>query len=237
MSEWKAKRFWTDATVVREGDGYSVQLDSRPVRSPLKTLLSMPSESLAQAVAGEWQAQDEVIDPTSMPLTRAVNATLDKVIPQQAEVVANLVEYGGTDLLCYRAVSPVDLIERQEQAWAPVLDWLDQSHGARLTVTAGVFPIAQPARALEAMQTRVSTMSAWELTALSEFVTLSGSLVLALAVMDNHLAPHGAWDLSRIDENWQIAQWGEDESEAALIARKRAAFLQAWTYLEHLRAA
>ncbi|WP_371153150.1 ATP12 family chaperone protein [Jannaschia sp. 2305UL9-9] len=237
MSEWKAKRFWKDASVVAEGQGYTVQLDGRPVRSPLKTLVTMPTRSLATAVADEWQAQEERIDPLSMPLTRAVNATLDKVVPQQAEVVANLAEYGGSDLLCYRAGAPAELVAQQDARWNPVLDWAETALSARLVTTVGVIPVAQDAAALGMLRARVADLSVWELTAFSEFVTLSGSLILALAVMEGHLSPPEAWNLSRLDEEWQIAQWGEDEAEAALVARKRAAFLQAWTYLGHLRAA
>ena len=237
MSEWKAKRFWTKAEVVTQDDGFGVVLDGRPVRSPLKTAITMPTRALAEGVAGEWQAQKDVIDPLSMPLTRAVNATLDKVIPQQPEVVANLAEYGGSDLLCYRAPRPDELVALQNEGWDPVLDWLHRTHGARLAVTQGVIPVPQPPEATDILHARVAAFSPWELTALSEFVTLSGSLVLALTVMEGHKTPEGAWDLSRVDEAWQISEWGEDEDEAALVARKRGAFLQAHDYLSLIRSA
>lgn len=235
MSEWKAKRFWTEAQVVEAQDGFAVELDGRPVRSPLRTHVVMPTFALAQGVADEWQAQEGTIDPLSMPLTRAVNAALDKVIPQHAEVAGHLAEYGSSDLLCYRAAGPGELVERQLAGWDPLLDWLDQTYGARLAVTQGVIPVAQPANASQVLQTHVADMSAWDLTALSELVTLSGSLVLALAVMDGHLPAPAAWDLSRIDESWQIEQWGADEEAAELAASKRASFLQAVTYLALVR--
>jgi chaperone required for assembly of F1-ATPase len=237
MTEWRARRFWTEATVVEAEGGHTVRLDGRPVRSPLKTLLVMPSEALARGVAEEWQAQDEVIDPLSMPLTRAVNAALDKVVPQRDEVAAHLAEYGESDLLCYRAEVPEALAARQSELWDPLLDWMAEAHGARLAVTTGVMPAVQPANAVEAVRARVAAMDPWELTAFSEFVTLSGSLVLGLAVMEGRLPPEDAWDRSRVDESWQIEQWGEDEEEAERIAVKRAAFLQAKTYLDLLRAA
>ncbi|TFL19574.1 ATP12 family chaperone protein [Jannaschia formosa] len=236
MTEWKARRFWTAAEVVEVPEGFAVELDGRPVRSPLKTLVAAPSRALAQGVAKEWDAQGQVIDPLSMPLTRAVNAALDKVMPQREEVAAHLSEYGESDLLCYRAAGPDVLVEREQAAWDPLLDWLDAEHGARLATTQGVIPVPQPANAVAALQARVGAMTAWELTALSEFVTLSGSLVLGLAVMEDRIAPEAAWDVSRIDEAWQIEQWGEDEDEAERIAVKRAAFLQARTYLDLLRA-
>jgi chaperone required for assembly of F1-ATPase len=235
VTEWKSRRFWAEATVVPTMGGHAVELDQRPVRTPLKTRLVMPSRALAQGVADEWDAQQDVIDPLAMPLTRAVNATLDKVVPQKDEVAHHLSEYGESDLLCYRAASPEALAERQSAAWDPWLDWLAAAHGARLAVTTGVMPAAQPANAVSALRTRVHAMTVWELTALSEFVTLSGSLVLALAVMEDQIDPAEAWLLSRIDEIWQNEQWGEDEEEAERIAVKRAAFLQARTYLDLLR--
>lgn len=235
MSEWKAKRFWTAATVEPLDHGFTVKLDGRDVRTPLKTLLAMPSRALAAGVAQEWDAQTKIIDPTSMPLTRAVNATLDKVVPQQAEVAANLADYGGTDLLCYRATTPEGLIERQKAAWDPMLDWAEETFGGRLIVTQGIMHVLQPAPVVQALQGRVEAMTPWELTALSEFVTLSGSLILALAAMDGR-DPEDLWPLSRVDEDWQVEQWGVDEDEAARIAVKQDAFAQAGRYLKLLRA-
>lgn len=235
MSEWKAKRFWTAATVEALDHGFTVKLDGRDVRTPLKTLLAMPSRALAAGVAQEWDAQTKIIDPTSMPLTRAVNATLDKVVPQQAEVAANLADYGGTDLLCYRATAPEGLIERQKAAWDPMLDWAEEMFGGRLIVTQGIMHVPQPAPVVQALRGRVEAMTPWELTALSEFVTLSGSLILALAAMDGR-EPEDLWPLSRIDEDWQVEQWGVDEDEAARIAVKQDAFAQAGRYLKLLRA-
>ncbi|MGB3556744.1 MAG: ATP12 family chaperone protein, partial [Jannaschia sp.] len=122
MSDWKARRFWTDAEVVREGDGFAVRLDGKPVRTPAKAPILLPSRALAEGIADEWRAQTEMVDPLSMPLTRAANATIDKVMPQRAEVAANLAEYGGSDLLCYRATDPDALIAAQAAAWDPPLD-------------------------------------------------------------------------------------------------------------------
>ena len=234
MSDWKAKRFWTAAEVHAVEGGYTVRLDGRDVRTPLKTLLVMPTRALAEGVAAEWDAQEGVIDPLSMPLTRAVNATLDKVVPQRAEVAANLLEYGGTDLLCYRATGPARLVARQAEAWDPLLDWADTALGARLNVTTGVMYVAQPAVAMESLRAWIETMTPWELTALSEFVTLSGSLVLALSAMEG-TDPETLWPLSRIDEDWQAEQWGEDAEEAERVALRRAAFVQAARYLALLR--
>ncbi len=235
MSEWRARRFWTAAEVAPSGEGWTILLDGRDVRTPAKAILAMPSRTLASGVAAEWAAQGDTVDPLSMPLTRAANATLDKVIPQRAAVAAELSGYGASDLLCYRAAGPDDLVARQRAAWDPMLDWADDALGARLAVTQGVIPVAQPANATEALRARVEAASPWELTALSEFVTLTGSLVLGLAVLEGH-APDGVWPLGRVDEDWQASVWGVDEEEADRIAVKRAAFLQAHDYLERHRA-
>ncbi|CUH41001.1 ATP12 chaperone protein [Jannaschia seosinensis] len=238
MSEWRAKRFWQDASVVQAPDGYAVRLDGRAIRTPLKVELVVPSRPLAEGVAAEWDAQEGRIEPLTMPLTRAVNATLDKVAPQRAEVVAGLAEYGGSDLLSYRATGPEALMARQAAAWDPMLDWAEATFGARLAITEGIVPVAQSDDALAALRNRVDALTNWELTALSEFVSLSGSLVLGLAAMEHD--GHGAdrlWTMSRVDEDWQAEQWGVDEEEAERIALKRDAFLQAERYLALLRGA
>lgn len=235
MNEWRARRFWARAEVVPAEGGVTVQLDGRPIRTPLKAPIVMPSRALADGVAEEWAAQREVIDPLSMPLTRAVNATLDKVIPLQADVVANLAEYGGSDLLCYRATEPDALIERQAKAWDPMLRWARETLDARLVTTRGVIPIPQSEAALATLRARVAALSPWEVTALSEFVTLTGSLVLGLAVMEGW-APEEIWPLGRVDEAWQAESWGVDEEESERVAAREAAFFQAHRYLARLRA-
>lgn len=235
MSDWTARRFWTDATVEAVPAGYAVRLDGKPVRTPLKTEVAMPSRALAEGVAEEWRAQGKTVDPRSMPLTRAVNATLDKVMPQRAEVAGGLSDYGASDLLCYRAPAPGGLSDRQAAGWDPLLDWAGERFGGRLAVTRGVIPVAQPEAVLRTFRAHVDALSEWELTALSEVVALSGSLVLGLAVLEGQ-APEPLWALSRIDEDWQAEQWGVDEEEAARIDLRRAAFLQAHRYLGLLRA-
>ena len=236
MSEWAPKRFWTDATVEPVAEGHAVRLDGRSVRTPRKVELVVPSRSLAEGIADEWRAQGERVDPTSMPLTRAANATLDKVVPQMAEVAAGLVEYGGSDLLCYRAAGPDALVSRQAAVWDPLLAWAATEIGARLVLTEGVIPVAQPDPALDALHRRVEAFSAWELTALSEFVSLSGSLVIGLAAMEGQDAGT-LWAASRVDEDWQAEQWGLDAEEAERVAIRRAAFVQAARYLELLNGA
>ena len=229
MSEWAPRRFWTDATAEAVDGSWAVRLDGRAVRTPLKTEVIVPARALAEGMAREWAAQGERIDPLSMPLTRAANATLDKVIPQRAEVAAMLAEFGATDLLSYRAEGGT-LAERQAAAWDPMLAWM-AGRGARLRTGTGVMPVMQEAAATDAMRAMVDAVDPWRLTALHEFVTLSGSLVLGLAVLEGRLAPEAAWAASRIDETFQAEQWGEDEEEAARVAVKRSDFLQAHRWL------
>ncbi|MBD3786358.1 MAG: ATPase [Sphingomonadales bacterium] len=227
MSGWSAKRFWKAAEAVAAEGGYGVVLGGRPVRTPAKAPLMVPSLALAQAIAAEWDAQDEKIAPETMPVTRAANAAIDKVRAQQAEVAELIAEYGGTDLLCYRAEAPEELIARQSAAWDGWLDWAAAQYGARLVVTVGVIPVAQPPEALAALRARVAAMDPFELAALHDLVGITGSLVLGLAVAEGALGAAEAWDLARIDETWQIEQWGADEEAAEQAALKREALLAA----------
>lgn len=227
MSGWSARRFWKDATVVPAEGGFTVHLDARPLRTPLKAPLILPTRALAEAVAAEWQAQEGKVDPETMPFTRTANSAIDKVAPQMDAVAAMLAEYGGSDLLCYRAGDPPDLVARQAEAWDPILVWAYETFGADLVVTTGVIHVAQPSESLVSLHRKLGEMSAFQLSAFHDLVALSGSLVLALAVTEGQLGAEAGWSLSRIDEEWQISLWGEDEEAAEVAARKRAAFLQA----------
>lgn len=223
MSEWKVKRFWKTAAVEPVGDSWQVLLDGRQVRTPAKSVLLLPSEALAVAVAEEWQNQDEKIDPRSMPVTRTANSAIDKVRPQRAAVAEMLVGYGGSDLLCYRAVTPEELAARQAAEWDPVLDWAEQRFGARLASTAGVMPVAQDPDALRRLAEPVHAMDPFRLAAFHDLVALSGSLLLAFAVVEGRMDVAEAWRVSRIDEDWQIELWGkDDEAEAAAAVKERA---------------
>lgn len=227
MSVWTARRFWTTASAVPAEGGFTVQLDARPVRTPLKSALILPTLALAEAVAVEWQAQDKTINPETMPFTRTANSAIDKVRPQFAAVADMLVGYGGSDLLCYRAEGPDALVARQAESWDPLLDWAGDELGAPLRKTTGVMPVAQPEASLDALRALVHAMDAFQLAAFHDLVAISGSLVLALAVARGRITAEEAWSLSRIDEDWQIALWGEDEEAAEAAGRKRAALVQA----------
>lgn len=220
MSEWKARRFWKAASVEAEGGGWQVLLDGRPIRTPGKLPLVMPTRALAQAIAAEWDAQADVIDPNTMPLTRAANSAVEKVTPQFAAVADMLAGYGGTDLLSYRASGPATLAERQAAGWDPLIDWAARALRAPLKITEGVIPVAQDAGALARLRARLDALTPWQLTALHDLVTLPGSLILGLAVLEGRLDADAAHALSRIDETFQAERWGrDDEAEAAAAAR------------------
>lgn len=227
MSVWAARRFWTAATAVPVDGGYTVQLDARPVRTPLKAPLVLPTIALAKAVAAEWQAQEKAVNPETMPFTRIANSAIDKVRPQFAAVADMLADYGGSDLLCYRAEGPAGLVARQAQSWDPLLDWARDDLAAPLRQATGVMHVAQPEASLAALRHQVQAMSAFQLAAFHDLVAISGSLVLALAVARGRITADEAWTRSRVDEDWQISLWGEDEEAAEAAARKREALLQA----------
>ena len=227
MSGWARKRFWKEVAIGAEGAGFAVLLDGRPLRTPAKTPLILPSRALAELVAAEWAAQGETLDPESMPATRAANAAIDKVTPQFAEVAAMLAAYGETDLLCYRAEAPAELVAEQARAWDPLLDWAARRYGVRLAVTAGIMPAAQPPETLARLADEVARLTPFQLTGFHDLVALSGSLIVALAVIEGQGTPEALWTLSRIDEDWQARQWGTDDEALAQAEVRRAAFVQA----------
>ncbi len=232
MNAWVAKRFWTDVQVEPTSDGFTVQLDGRSVKTPAKALLVVPTAQMAEAIAEEWRAVVEKIDPEVMPFTRSANAAIDKVSIQFTEVADMLAAYGGSDLLCYRATTPAALIERQAAAWDPFLDWAFETYGARLASTGGLMPVAQDEVALLALSKPLYEATAFELTALHDLISLSGSLVLALKVAQGGFPARTAWDISRLDETWQAEQWGVDEEAEQAAVVKRLAFEHAATFYE-----
>ena len=235
MSEWKPKRFWQDVSILKVGNGYSVLLDGRGVNTPAKAPLILPTLKLAEAVAEEWRVQIEVVDPAAMPFTGAANAALDKVTHQFEEVAGLVSAYAETDLFCYRADAPRELVERQQRAWDPMLDWSRDALNAPLNIAHGVMFIRQPQKSINALRFRVNKFNPFELTALYDLVGLSGSLVAGLAVVDGHETPESVWDICQVDETWQKEQWGQDEIAEELTLGKRTKFLQAFKFFATLR--
>ena len=234
MSEWAAKRFWTDATVVTSDAGFAVQLDGRAVKTPAKAPLVVPSQAIAEAIAAEWQAVEEKIDPSVMPFTRSANAAIDKVTPQFREVADMLAAYAESDLLCYRAEAPAELAQRQADRWDPILDWAHATFGGRLMPTAGLMPVDQNADAIASLTAPLYQATPFALTAFHDLISLSGSYVLGLTVTQGHFSPEDAWALSRLDEEWQAEQWGRDEEAEEAAEIKRLAFLHAANFYGRL---
>ena len=227
MSEWAVKRFWSEARVIDADTGHAIALDGRLVKTPAKAPLVVPTRALGQAIADEWNAVVEQIDPLKMPMTRSANAAIDKVAPQRGDVADMIAAYGDTDLLCYRATTPQELVLRQSEEWDPLLDWADSALGARLTPVAGVMYQPQDPAALKKLSGEVHTLDDFALTALHDLVALSGSLVIGLAALQDWQSPETLWEISRLDEMWQAELWGADDEAEAMAAVKRAAFLHA----------
>lgn len=233
-SGWSMKRFWAAAGVAERPDGWAVVLDGRPVKTPAKAPLVLPTQALARAVADEWDAQTGEVRPALMPLTRTANSAIDKVAPMAAAVVEEIARYGGSDLLCYRATGPAGLIARQAAAWDPWLDW-SAARGAALQVTSGIVHVAQPPASLSVLAADVARRSHFELAALYDLVAITGSLVLGLAVAEGELDASDAFNLARLDEDWQAEQWGVDDEAAESAALKRQAMRDAGRFLRLCR--
>lgn len=231
MSDWKAKRFWKAASVVEAESGFAVQLDGRAVKTPAKQLLAVPTHAMASVIAQEWDAQHEIINPNTMPATKTANAAIDKVSVQHAEVAEMLAAYGDSDLLCYRADAPEELVQRQAEHWDPMLEWAKEALGAALEPRVGVMHAPQHPDAIKVMTERTHALDPFELAAFHDLVSLSGSLVLGFAAALDGRPVEQVWDLSRLDEMWQEEQWGKDEDASEMAAIKRSAFLHAkWMF-------
>ena len=230
------KRFWSAVSVEAGAGGFGIRLDRRPLRTPAKAPCLVPTRALAEAVAAEWAAVEGEVDPAVMPLTRAANSAIDGVTPESAAVAATIAAYGETDLICYRAPHPEGLVRRQAEGWDPLVAWAGEALGAPLVLAEGVMHVAQPPEGLARLAEAVRGHGAWELTALHDLVSISGSLVIGLAVSHGRLDAATAWPLSRIDEDWQIEEWGADDEAAAVAERRWGDFANAARLLELVRA-
>ena len=216
------KRLYRAVSVEAVPPAFRVLLDGRPVRTPARRELTLPAQALAEAVASEWEAQGERIDPAGMPLTRLVNSALDGVTGREAAVRAEIARYAASDLLCYRAEAPAELVLRQAGAWDPMLAWAQAELDVHLVTGAGIVPVSQPLAAVAAIDGILADLDPLALTAHHVITTLTGSAVLALAHARGRLTAEEAWTAAHIDEDWQISQWGEDAEAKARRARRWA---------------
>ena len=211
------KRFYSGVSARPVRGGFEVALDDRPVRTPLDRPLVLPTEALAAGVVEEWQSQQDDIVPAAMPLTGIANTAIDRVRDDRDLFRSSVAAYGRNDLLCQRAETPEELSRRQARLWDPWLAWVAERHGARLAIGTGVMPIAQPLEAIAALDAAVAELDEWALAAAGVAVAASGSLVLALAIVDGRIVGEDAFALAALDEVWQNERWGTDQE--AIVRR------------------
>ncbi|MGD0144111.1 MAG: ATP12 family protein [Rhizomicrobium sp.] len=219
MTVRTVSRFYKVVAVAEHDGHFVVHLDGKPVKTPHRAILALPNRSLAEAVADEWAAQRDKIDPKTMPLTQLANTAIALLPEHHAKAAERILAYGKADLLCYRAEAPEDLVRRQVARWNPLLDWADATFGARLVVGQGIGFVEQPARALLALEQAVWQRDAFGLVGLHAAATISGSLVLALALAEGRLAAGEALALAQLEERYQAEKWGRDAAAAAREAR------------------
>lgn len=228
------KRFYEKAGVEEDGGAFAVALDGKPVRTPARRPLATPSRDLSAAIADEWNAQTEVIDPANMPLTRLANSIIDGVADNAQEVRADIVKYLGSDLLFYRADGPEGLTERQAAAWDPIVRWAADTLGARFIMVEGVVFAAQPETAVAAAAKAIPE-NVWRLGAVHSVMTLTGSALLALALAHGAVSAEDAWKAAHVDEAWQMEQWGRDTFAMERLAHREAEMKAAATVLRLVR--
>ena len=218
------KRFYQEVAIEDKGDGASLRLDGKPVRTPGKAKLVLPNRKLAEAVAEEWRAQGERIDPATMPLTKLANSAIDGVRGREEAVIDDIMAHAGSDLLCYRAEGPEGLVAAQGTHWDPVLAWAKAALDAPLFAAQGVVHVAQPESSLARIKQELKGLDAFSLAALHVMTQLTGSALLALAVALRRLTPEEAWKAAHVDEDWQVSLWGEDAEHAARRKNRRRDF-------------
>lgn len=225
------KRFWKMVQVVpAEGGGWAIRLDGRPVRTPARAELAVPSETLANAIVAEWDTQGETIDPASMPMTGFANATIDRILPALDDFRAGIAAYGASDLFCYRADEPAELVELQAEHWDPLLGWAQRRYDVSFAVTGGIMPVDQPAATRARLTAAVDALDPWLLASAATLTQIGGSLIGMLAHLEGVIDAQALFEAASLDERWQAQQWGEDAEAAARLAVRRADFLAAARY-------
>ena len=228
------KRFWKSADVAEEVGGWAVVLDGKPVKTPMRAPLVVPAESLARAIAAEWNSIEGEIDPRAMPLTGLANAAIDRASPDAAAFAVALAKYAEADLTCYRAEGPRELLARQEQTWDPLLSWARRRFDVDFRTTTGVVHVDQPPATVERLSHAVSALDEFRLAGLSPLVTIGGSLLAALAILEGEMSAESAWQAVTLDERWQLEQWGADPEAEQRLEHSRRDFLAAAQFLQLL---
>ncbi len=229
------KRWYRATGIDQAPEDFGIELDGKPLRTPSKRPLRVPTETLARAIAGEWDGQDGVVAPATMPLTRLAATAIDRIAPDSTLVLANLAAYARSDLVCFRADHPSGLVERQTACWQPLVTWAALKHDAALAVTTGVMPREQPQPAILALEKVLDPLDSFRLVALHTVATQTGSLVIALALLDGHLTGEEAFSAGVLDELWSLEIWGHDTEAALALEIRKADILTVERFLQLLR--
>jgi chaperone required for assembly of F1-ATPase len=216
------RRFYTQVTVT---DDLGIALDGRPVKTPLKSPLQLPTRALAEAVAAEWDAQGSEINAAAMILTKLANTAIDRVAPGRARIEAEVLDYANSDLVCYRADRPPDLVQRYAAQWDPVIDWARVALDAPFEVTEGVIHMPQPQAAIAAHALALRDLSDFHLAAYYTLMTLTGSALIAMMLARTATAPEAAWRMAHVEEDYQVENWGQDAEAGARRAARYAEFM------------
>jgi chaperone required for assembly of F1-ATPase len=225
------RKFYKTVSVAKRPEGFAVLLDGKPVRTPARAEFVVPNETLANAIAEEWQGQDETLQPETMPMTRLANTALDRIAPRREEAIAQIMRFAESDLVCYRAAHPTDLAARQARTWDPLLTWIKYSHRAQLKTGTGIAHVPQEQKTLAALERAIATHDDFALAALHVAATTTGSVVIALAFMGGRLDAEGAFAASHLDEAYQAEHWGRDAEAQTKAARVAAELIAAERFL------
>lgn len=225
------KRFWKNAAAVEADAGFGITLDGKPLKTPARATLVVPTRALADAIAAEWNAAAGTIDPRAMPFTGLANAAIDRA---GGDLAAGLAKFGESDLTCYRADEPAPLVERQSEAWDALLGWARRRYDVDFATCCGIIHVPQPPETIRRLAQAVHALDPFRVAALSPLVTISGSLVAGLAVVEQAMPAEAVWDAVSIDERWQLEQWGSDAEAEAMLDARQSEFLAAARFLDLL---
>ena len=228
------KRFWKEVATEREDGGWTIKLDGRPVKTPARAALIVPTEALAGAIAEEWRSVGDTIDPRAMPLTGLANAAIDRVAPDRQAFAGGLARYAEADLACYRSDWPPELVSRQAKSWDELLAWGRRRYDVDFSTTSGLIHVPQPQATVERLSHAVAELDAFHLAGLSPLVTTGGSLIAGVAVLEQAISPDAAWQAVSIDDRWQLEQWGADKEAAEALDNRRRDFMAAVRFVEQL---
>jgi chaperone required for assembly of F1-ATPase len=229
------KKFYKQVSVVAVEGAWAIELDGRAVKTPARAPLAVPGEALADAMAAEWRAQGDTISPATMPMTGFANATIDRVLPALGDFRGQVAAYAESDLFCYRADEPPELVALQAKQWDHLLGWAERVHDVRFTVTSGIMPVDQPAATVARLRTAVESLDPWLLAGAAVLTQIGGSLVGALVHLAGEITAEQLFDAGSLDESWQAEQWGVDEQAAERLAKRRVDFLDAARFCELAR--